>query len=234
MIYTVLEKLNENITNVFENIEKAAIKSGRKANDIQLIAVTKTIDIDKMKYAQGIGLKNFGENRVQELVKKVDQFNGINWHLIGHLQRNKVRQIIDKVELIHSVDSEKLMKEINIQSSRKNKIMPILIQVNVAQEKSKFGIKIDEVEGFIEQATLYSNIIIKGLMTIAPFEENAELVRPIFSELKEKYDKIKKIEHKNIEFEYLSMGMTNDYIVAIEEGSNMVRIGSAIFGQRNL
>ena len=109
MIYTVLEKLNENITNVFENIEKAAIKSGRKANDIQLIAVTKTIDIDKMKYAQGIGLKNFGENRVQELVKKVDQFNGINWHLIGHLQRNKVRQIIDKVELIHSVDSEKLM-----------------------------------------------------------------------------------------------------------------------------
>ncbi|HHT50051.1 MAG TPA: YggS family pyridoxal phosphate-dependent enzyme [Eubacteriaceae bacterium] len=234
MIYTVLEKLNENITNVFENIEKAAIKSGRKANDIQLIAVTKTIDIDKMKYAQGIGLKNFGENRVQELVKKVDQFNGINWHLIGHLQRNKVRQIIDKVELIHSVDSEKLMKEINIQSSRKNKIMPILIQVNVAQEKSKFGIKIDEVEGFIEQATLYNNIIIKGLMTIAPFEENAELVRPIFSELKEKYDKIKKIEHKNIEFEYLSMGMTNDYIVAIEEGSNMVRIGSAIFGQRNL
>jgi len=230
----VLEKLNENITNVFENIEKAAIKSGRKANDIQLIAVTKTIDIDKMKYAQGIGLKNFGENRVQELVKKVDQFNGINWHLIGHLQRNKVRQIIDKVELIHSVDSEKLMKEINIQSSRKNKIMPILIQVNVAQEKSKFGIKIDEVEGFIEQATLYNNIIIKGLMTIAPFEENAELVRPIFSELKEKYDKIKKIEHKNIEFEYLSMGMTNDYIVAIEEGSNMVRIGSAIFGQRNL
>ncbi len=230
----MLEKLNENITNVFENIEKAAIKSGRKANDIQLIAVTKTIDIDKMKYAQGIGLKNFGENRVQELVKKVDQFNGINWHLIGHLQRNKVRQIIDKVELIHSVDSEKLMKEINIQSSRKNKIMPILIQVNVAQEKSKFGIKIDEVEGFIEQATLYNNIIIKGLMTIAPFEENAELVRPIFSELKEKYDKIKKIEHKNIEFEYLSMGMTNDYIVAIEEGSNMVRIGSAIFGQRNL
>ena len=230
----VVESISDNISKVMENIQDAAIKSGRNANDIQLIIVTKTIDIDRMKDVQKMGFNNFGENRVQELVEKDNSFTNINWHLIGHLQRNKVKQVIDKVELIHSVDSERLMKEINVQAFKKNKIMPILIQVNVAEEESKFGIKINEVEEFIENAISYENILIKGLMTIAPFEEDSELVRPVFRKLKEKYDKIKKIKNSNIMLEYLSMGMTNDYIIAIEEGANMVRIGSAIFASRNL
>ena len=230
----VVESISDNISKVMENIQDAAIKSGRNANDIQLIIVTKTIDIDRMKVVQKMGFNNFGENRVQELVEKDNSFTNINWHLIGHLQRNKVKQVIDKVELIHSVDSERLMKEINVQAFKKNKIMPILIQVNVAEEESKFGIKINEVEEFIENAISYENILIKGLMTIAPFEEDSELVRPVFRKLKEKYDKIKKIKKSNIMLDYLSMGMTNDYIIAIEEGANMVRIGSAIFASRNL
>ncbi len=230
----VVESIGDNISKVMENIQDAAIKSGRNVNDIQLIIVTKTIDIDRMKVVQKMGFNNFGENRVQELVEKDNSFTNINWHLIGHLQRNKVKQVIDKVELIHSVDSERLMKEINVQAFKKNKIMPILIQVNVAEEESKFGIKINEVEEFIENAISYENILIKGLMTIAPFEEDSELVRPVFRKLKEKYDKIKKIKNSNIMLEYLSMGMTNDYIIAIEEGANMVRIGSAIFASRNL
>lgn len=227
--------IDENIEKVIGNIQKAAIKSGRNARDIKLITVTKTVDVDIMKYVFNKGLNNFGENRVQELSEKYNQFQEtIKWHLIGHLQRNKVKDIIDKVELVHSVDSYRLMKEINTQALKLNKKMPILIQINVAEEESKYGIKIKEVEDFIKEAVFHENIIVKGLMTIAPFEENSNLVRPIFMELKEKYDRIKKIENKNIEFQYLSMGMTNDYSVAIEEGSNMVRIGSGIFGKRNI
>lgn len=227
--------IDENIKRVLRNIQNAAIKSGRSAKDIKLVAVTKTIDVDTMSYLFKKGFNSFGENRVQELNEKYNQFEEfIKWHLIGHLQRNKVKDIISKVELIHSIDSYRLMKEINKQALKLNKKMPILIQVNVAEEKSKYGIKINQVEDFIKEATLYKNIIVKGLMTIAPYQENLNLVRPIFKELKNKYDKIKKIESLNIEFEYLSMGMTNDYMVAIEEGSNMVRIGSGIFGDRNL
>lgn len=229
------KRIDENIQEVIDNIEKSAVKSGRKAEDIKLITVTKTIDVDIMKYVLNKGFNHFAENRVQELNKKYNQFQeDIKWHLIGHLQRNKVKDIIDKVELIHSVDSYRLMKEINLQALKTNKKMPILIQVNVAEEESKYGININEVEDYVKEAGLFKNIIVKGLMTIAPYEENSNLVRPIFMELKEKYDKIKKIEKSNIEFEFLSMGMTNDYVVAIEEGSNMVRIGSAIFGKRNL
>ena len=226
--------IDNNIEQVFDNIQKAAMKSGRKAEDIKLIIVTKTIDVGIMKYVHEKGFDNFGENRVQEFSAKYNQFQeAINWHLIGHLQRNKVKDIIDKVELVHSVDSYRLLKEINTQASKINRKMPILIQVNVAEEESKYGIKTQEVEEFIKEAASFENIIIKGLMTIAPYEENSNLVRPVFMELKEKYDRIKKIENNNSEFEYLSMGMTNDYSVAIEEGSNMVRLGSAIFGKRN-
>jgi hypothetical protein len=229
------KKIDENIENVFGNIQKAAIKSNRKVEDIKLITVTKTIDVDIMNYVLKKGLNNFGENRVQELSEKYNQFQEtIKWHLIGHLQRNKVKDIIDKVELVHSVDSYRLMEEINRQALKVNKKMPILIQVNVAEEESKYGIKMKEIDNFIKEAGFYENILVKGLMTIAPYEKNSNLVRPIFMELKEKYDRIKKMENNNIEFEYLSMGMTNDYIIAIEEGSNMVRIGSGIFGKRNL
>lgn len=226
--------IDKNIEKINKNIYKAAVKSGRNAKDIKIVAVTKTITTDLMGYALEKGLHTFGENRVQELNRKYNQLNETaKWHLIGHLQRNKVKDVIEKVELIHSVDSYRLMKEINKQSFKTDRKIPILIQVNVAEEESKYGIKIDEVENFIKEAALYDNLIIKGLMTIAPYQENPNLVRPVFEELKNKYDQIKKIETDNTKFEYLSMGMSNDYIVAIEEGSNMIRIGSAVFGNRN-
>lgn len=227
--------IHENLEKVTHNIDQAARKSGRTLGDINLVVVTKTIDVDKINHVYEKGFHSFGENRVQELNSKYSQFNEeINWHLIGHLQRNKVKDIIDKVQLIHSVDSIRLMKEINKQASKINRKMPILVQTNVAEEESKFGIKIDEIEDFIEKATQYENILVKGLMTIAPYEEDAEKIRPVFTKLKEVYDTIKKKEDANIEMEYLSMGMTNDYVVAIEEGSNMVRIGTGIFGKRDL
>lgn len=226
--------IDKNIEKVNENIYKAAVKSGRNAKDIKIVAVTKTVTTDLMGYAFEKGLHTFGENRVQELNRKYNQLNETaKWHLIGHLQRNKVKDVIEKVELIHSVDSYRLMKEINKQAFKTDKKIPILIQVNVAEEESKYGIKINEVENFIKEAALYDNLIIKGLMTIAPYQENPNLVRPVFEELKNKYDQIKKTETYNTKFEFLSMGMSNDYMLAIEEGSNMVRIGSAFFGNRN-
>ena len=228
------QQIDQNIEEILDNIKNAAEKNGRGLEDIHLIAVTKTVDVQKMKWVSQKGLNHFGENRVQELQEKYDQFGDeINWHLIGHLQRNKVKYIIDKVQLIHSVDSIRLAQEINNQAAKINRQMPILIQINIAQEESKFGFKTTDIEECIEILSNYDNILIKGLMTIAPFEENIEKTRPIFRELREIYDRIKKNEKNNINMEYLSMGMTNDYLIAIEEGANMVRIGSGIFGKRN-
>ncbi|RBP39192.1 YggS family pyridoxal phosphate-dependent enzyme [Garciella nitratireducens] len=225
--------IDENIKNIIQNIDKAAKKSGRSLEDITLIAVSKTVDVESMKYIYQKGFNNFGENRVQELTKKFTQFDDkVNWHFIGHLQRNKVKYIVDKVKLIHSVDSIRLLKEINLQAKKIGRQIPVLVQVNVAKEESKFGIKTNEIKDFMREAVNYSNIIIKGFMMIAPYEEDPEKVRPFFMELREIYDKIKKKERHNIKMQYLSMGMTNDYTVAIEEGSNMIRIGTGIFGKR--
>ncbi len=226
--------IDQNIENVIKNMDKAAKKSGRSLEEITLLIVTKTVDIERMKYIYKKGFYNFGENRVQELTKKFSHFDSkVNWHFIGHLQRNKVKYIIDKVKLIHSVDSIRLLKEIDLQAKKISRQIPILVQVNVAEEESKFGIQTEEVKDFMKEATNYDNIIVKGLMTIAPYEENVEKVRPFFMKLKESYDKIKKKESYNIKMEYLSMGMTNDYVIAIEEGANIVRIGTGIFGKRD-
>lgn len=225
--------IDKNINQVLKNIEIAAKKSGRDPEDITLISVTKNADIEKMRYVAEKGFINFGENRVQELNFKYNQIQDkkIHWHFIGHLQRNKVKDVIQKVDLIHSVDSIRLMKEINKHAIKVGKKMPILIQVNVANEESKFGIKMDEIDDFINECNNYSNIIVKGLMTMAPWAENIENTRPIFMKLKERYDRIKEKGRDNIQLNYLSMGMTNDYPIAIEEGSNMVRIGTGIFGK---
>lgn len=226
--------IDQNIENIIENMNNAAKKSGRSLEEITLVAVTKTIDVERMKYIYQRGFYNFGENRVQELTEKFSHFdNKVNWHLIGHLQRNKVKYIIDKVKLIHSVDSIRLLKEIDLQAKKISRQIPVLVQVNVAEEESKFGIKTEEVKDFMKEATNYDNVVVKGLMTIAPHEKNVEKVRPFFMELKEVYDKIKKKENHNIKMKYLSMGMTNDYVVAIEEGANIVRIGTGIFGKRD-
>jgi len=159
--------------------------------------------------------------------------SSVKWHLIGHLQTNKVKYIIDKVELIHSVDSTDLAREINKRAIQHNLVKDVLVQVNVAKEETKFGIAYEDIDGFIKEISQYPGIRIKGLMTIAPYAEDPEEVRPIFRKLREKFDMLKQAGIPNVEMRHLSMGMTNDYEVAIEEGSNMVRIGTGIFGKRN-
>lgn len=157
----------------------------------------------------------------------------IKWHMIGHLQKNKVKYIIDKAELIHSVENLELANEINKRAKQNGIISKVLIELNIGEEDSKFGVKADEIYEFVKAVNQYDNILVTGLMTVAPYEENPENVRWIFIKMKEIYDNISKMELKNTDMKYLSMGMTNDFEIAIEEGSNIVRIGTAIFGARN-
>lgn len=228
------EYIKTNIDNIKYNIEEAAKKSGRSLNDILLLAVTKTVDIDRIKVAVDCGLKDLGENRVQELVQKYEILNSdCNWHLIGHLQTNKIKYIIDKVKLIHSVDSENLALEINKQAKKNNKIVDILVEINIADEATKFGIKPEDTEEIIIKLSNLSNINIKGFMTVAPLVNNAEDNRKYFEKLYKLFVDIKAKRIDNIDMKYLSMGMTNDYQIAVEEGANIVRIGTGIFGKRN-
>jgi hypothetical protein len=227
------EYIASNIDRVKEHIKKAAERSGRSADDIVLIAVTKTIDVERIKAAVNCGIKDLGENRVQELTAKYPYISDdVRWHMIGRLQTNKVKYIIDKVSLIHSVDSLKLLKEIDKRSEIANRIMDILIEVNVAGEASKGGVAVEDVIDFVKQSASFENIRIKGLMTVAPQADDPEIVRPYFVQMNDLSYKIKKLKLDNVEMKYLSMGMSGDFEVAIEEGSNMVRIGTAIFGER--
>ena len=190
--------------------------------------------MDKINEAISLGIKDIGENRVQELTKKYDIIgDNVNYHLIGHLQSNKVKYIIDKVELIHSLDRMSLAKELDKRAKQNNLVIDTLVQVNVAEEDSKFGLKMEEVIPFIEEISKYKNIKIRGLMTIAPYAENPEDIRWVFRDLRKLSQTIQDKGYEHANMEILSMGMTNDYIVAIEEGSNMVRIGTGLFGKRN-
>ena len=187
-----------------------------------------------LKEAYDAGARVFGENKVQEIVDKYDQMpSDVKWHMIGHLQRNKVKYIVDKVAMIHSVDSLRLAETIEKEAAKKAVIVPILIEVNVAQEESKFGLKPEEVLPFIEQIADFSHIRIKGLMTIAPYVDNAEENREIFRELKKLSVDIAAKNINNVNMSVLSMGMTGDYMVAVQEGATMVRVGTGIFGARN-
>ena len=217
-----------------ENIERALENSGRFNEKVELIGVTKTVDVDRINEAVSLGIKNIGENKVQELIKKYDVIgNSVNHHLIGHLQSNKVKYIIDKVKLIHSLDRISLAKELNKRAKQNDLIIDTLIQVNVAEEASKFGLKVEEVIPFIEEIAKYKNINVRGLMTIAPYAENPEDIRWVFRDLRKLSYTIQDKGYEHVNMEILSMGMTNDYTVAIEEGSNMVRIGTGLFGKRN-
>lgn len=190
--------------------------------------------MDVIDEAISLGIKNIGENRVQELTRKYDIIgNKVKYHMIGHLQSNKVKYIIDKVELIHSLDRISLAKELDKRAKMNDLIINTLIQVNIAEEESKYGLRVDEVIPFIEKLAKLDNINVKGLMTIAPYAENPEDIRWVFKDLKELANNIKTMEYKNVDMEILSMGMTNDYKIAIEEGSNMIRIGTGLFGKRN-
>ncbi len=201
--------------------------------NVTLIAVTKTRNPQEINQVIEAGAEDIGENKVQEIMDKFDRVNPVRWHMIGHLQTNKVKYIIDKVHMIHSVDSIKLAEEIDKRAGQNGIVMNVLVQINPAQEESKFGIKIEETEKIIN--TILNkcyNIRIKGLMCIAPYADEPEEVCAVFANAKETFERLKKISHPNLELAYLSMGMSNDYAVAIKEGSNMVRVGSSIFGPR--
>ncbi len=229
-----MENIKANIEKVNEKKAAAAAKVGRNADDILLVGVTKTRTAEEINEGIDAGLTDIGENKVQEIMDKYDFVKPVKWHMIGHLQTNKVKYIIDKVSMIHSVDSYKLAEEINKRAGQHDLTMDILIQVNSAQEESKFGISTDETEELIRRILENCpNIRIRGLMCIAPFAENPDDIRIYFAEVKKLYDQYGTIEHERLDFQYLSMGMSHDFEAAIQEGSNLVRVGTAIFGERD-
>ncbi len=225
--------INENLSKIKERIDAASQKAGRNPKDIKLIAVTKTVDIHRIEKAISLGIKDLGENRVQELREKADIINiDCRWHLIGHLQTNKVKYIVDKVSLIHSMDRPELAKEVQKRAEKLGIQVPVLVQVNVAKEDSKFGISPEDTIEFVRQLSKMGNIKVKGLMTIAPLVDKPEEVRWVFANLRKLLIDIRRESIDNIDMECLSMGMSNDFEVAIEEGATMIRIGTAIFGRR--
>jgi hypothetical protein len=226
--------LKENYDAVVKKAAAACERAGRDADEVTIIAVSKTKPLSDVVELQQYGVMDFGENKVQELCSKYEEIEQpVRWHLIGHLQTNKVKYIVDKVELIHSVDSLKLAKQISKEAIKKNVTVPILIQVNVANEDSKFGLDTEEVTSLVSEVAKLPNVLIKGLMTIAPFVEDPEENRGYFKQLKQLFVDIAGKKIDNVSMEILSMGMTGDYEVAIEEGATMVRVGTGIFGARN-
>lgn len=226
--------LEENLLEVEERIRSACERSGRRREEVTLVAVSKTKPVEMLQEAYSLGVRVFGENKVQEITAKYDCLpQDIHWHMIGHLQRNKVKYIVDKVDMIHSVDSLKLAETISQEASKRNLTVPVLIEVNVAQEDTKFGISLQEALPLIEQISLLPGLTVKGLMTIAPFVENPEENRCVFQALKKLSVDIQSKNINNVTMGVLSMGMTGDYEVAIEEGATMVRVGTGIFGARN-
>lgn len=227
--------ITQNYDKVLENIKSACKSAGRNESEVTLIAVSKTKPISDIEELYNHGVRIFGENKVQELCDKYEALpKDIKWHMIGHLQRNKVKYIVDKVELIHSVDSVRLARQIEEEAAKKNVRVHILIEVNVAEEESKFGLKTEEVLDMVTQIAEFPHVSIKGLMTIAPFVENPEDNRKYFNKLKQLAVDIKAKNIDNVTMDKLSMGMTGDYMVAVTEGASYVRVGTGIFGERNI
>lgn len=224
----------ENYREVDRRVGEACARSGRNRQEVTLIAVSKTKPVELIREAMDAGADVFGENKVQELCDKYEQLpKTLHWHLIGHLQRNKVKYIVDKVDLIHSVDSMRLAEEISKEAEKKQTDVKVLIEVNVAQEESKFGVSVDETEELVREIAKLPRIHVLGLMTIAPNVSDPEENRPVFRTLKKLAVDIKMKNIDNVRMDVLSMGMTGDYQVAIEEGATMVRVGTGIFGERN-
>lgn len=232
-IMEAAKMIKDNLLEVQENIKRACEKSGRKKADVELIAVSKTKPVSALMEAYESGCRVFGENKVQELVDKYEIMpKDIKWHMIGHLQRNKVKYIVDKAALIHSVDSLKLAEEISKEALKKQVQVSILIEVNVAGEDTKFGVKPEETEALVCKIAALPGIAIKGLMTIAPYVDDPEENRQYFGQLKQLSVDINQKNIDNVNMSVLSMGMTGDYTVAIEEGATFIRVGTGIFGER--
>jgi len=219
--------VKENLSAVRKQIEQAAKKSGRCAEDIVLVGISKTAGVERVKEAIGCGLADIGENRVQEAEKKFPLLSGVRKHFVGHLQSNKVKKAVEIFDVIQSVDSIEIARKIDEQALRMGKTMPILVQV-CTDERKEFGIRLGEIEKFIRKAAKLEGTRVLGLMTIGPAFENPEDSRRIFRETKKLFDSLARIPH--VEMRYLSMGMSFDFTIAIEEGANMVRVGRALFG----
>lgn len=229
-----MEFIKQNLAEVEEKICAACKRAGRDRNEVTLIAVSKTKPVEMLEACIESEITVFGENKVQELCEKYEVLpKDLHWHMIGHLQRNKVKYITDKVELIHSVDSLRLAQAISDDAVKKGVNVDILIEVNVGEEDSKFGLKTEETENLVREIAALPNVFIKGLMTIAPYTEVAEENRTIFRILKQLSVDIASKNIDNVSMNVLSMGMTGDYEVAIEEGATMVRVGTGIFGERD-
>lgn len=225
--------IRENLEEVRKNVNEAVKRAGRNDEDVTLIAVSKTKPCEMIREAYDLGVRDFGENRVQEIIEKYPLLpEDIKWHLIGHLQTNKVKYIIDKVAMIHSVDSLKLAQEISRQAVKKNVSMDILIEVNVAEEESKFGVGCNDAIDLVAAISTLPNIRVRGYMTVAPFVSDPEENRGVFSRLGQLLVDTEAKNIDNVNMDCLSMGMSGDYTVAIEEGATFVRVGTNIFGGR--
>ena len=226
--------IENNYKNVIARIDNACRKAGRDRSEVRLIAVSKTKPADDIKQVYDMGQRIFGENKVQELCGKVPQLpEDIEWHLIGHLQQNKVKYLMENTAMIHSVDSFRLAETISKEAQKHNKVMPVLLEINVAEEESKFGIAASEAEEMVRQISALPGVEIRGFMTVAPFVDDPEENRWVFRELKQLCVDINNKNINNIKMNELSMGMTNDFEIAIEEGATFVRVGTAIFGERD-
>ena len=226
--------LKENLTEVQSRVEQACKRAGRDVTEVTLIAVSKTKPVTDLQEIYNAGVRDFGENKVQEMCDKMEKMpKDINWHMIGHLQRNKVKYIVGNVALIHSVDSYRLAEEINIQAKKKGIVVPILVEVNIADETTKFGVSKEDAMELVRQIASLDALSIKGLMTIAPYVVDPEENRAYFRKIKELSVDIDNQNLDNVSMDILSMGMTGDFEVAIEEGATMVRVGTGIFGKRD-
>jgi len=228
-----MDYLKKNIERIKQRIEQAVLRSDRKASDITLVAVSKTIDIPQVHMASQLGIKHFGENRVQELNRKMEVLPEVKWHMIGRVQTNKVKDIVGRVFLLHSLDRWKLAEKLNARAEAQGVVVQALLQVNIAGEKQKAGIEAADVEAFLSSIGELDSLRIRGLMTMAPLLEDAEKTRPVFRGLYQLKEKMARKNYKNVDLRYLSMGMSQDFEIAIEEGANIVRIGSAIFSKED-
>ncbi|GAV21801.1 YggS family pyridoxal phosphate-dependent enzyme [Carboxydothermus pertinax] len=214
--------------------EIARITAMKPGNRVKILGVTKTVDVERIKEASQAGVEAFGENKVQEFLEKYEKLPNLEWHFIGHLQTNKINKILGKVSLIHSLDRYNLAEEINKRAYRLGIVVPVLLEVNMAKEESKFGLMPEEVVDFyLEARENFKNLEVSGLMTVAPYVDNPEEVRPVFRGMRELFLKLKALDPANEKLQYLSMGMSNDYKVAVEEGANIIRLGTLLFGERN-
>jgi len=230
-----MSSIKENIEKINRIKEEASLKAGGQKGDVTLCAVTKTRGADAINEAVRAGVTDIGENKVQEIMDKYELIDPVRWHMIGHLQTNKVKYIIDKVDLIHSVDSMRLAEEIDKRAGQHGKIMDILVQVNSAMEESKFGVAAEDTKKLLDDILEHCHHIrIKGLMCMAPFEDDPQDTAIYFAGVRQLYDEYSsEVKHERLDFSILSMGMSHDFEVAIREGSNLIRVGTAIFGERN-